>query len=365
MLIPCFVVSALEEDAGKEYLAELEESVGQKLEEALPESATRVLRENGVESFDVGQLAGFSFFGFLGNTLRSVGDYFSAPFRLLASLIGIFLLLALLQACHPPGSKMRAVEDLLGVTSCMVLLSSPVFSCVERTVNVITECSQFLLSFIPVFTGLAAAGGNAVSSAAYSAFLFTAVQVISQISSTVLTPLLCIYLAICIVGTLNTSLHLDEIAQAVKKAVVWTIGLLLTVFVALLSVQSLVGNSADTAAIKTTKFFIGSLIPVFGSAFSDLYNSMHGWLGFIRQITGSFGILVILAAFLPVLLEALAMMVSLQIGQAIGSLFGVESLCRLLRSVLTMLSLLFGLILCFAVMIILSTTILMLMAFGI
>ena len=198
----------------------------------------------------------------------------------------------------------------------------------------------------------------------YSSFLFGVIQVISQISATVLTPLLCIYLAICIVGALNPALKLENASETIKKVVIWSIGLLLTVFVALFSVQSLVSGSADTVATKTTKFFIGSLIPVFGNALSDVFNSVQGCLGLVKQATGSFGVIVAVCTFLPIVIEVLTMILVINLSQIVGDILGAERLGRLLKSISSMLSLLLGLILCFAVMIILSTTIVMLLSIG-
>ena len=361
-------VFALEEDSLKqtqeELTKELETSIAGDLDGNIPDSAKELLGQNGLDGFDAEMISNFQFLDILTGAFELCTDYFTAPFRLFTVLMGIFLLIALLNAVHPPETGMMTVQNIVGISALMLVLSSPVMECINYAVTAITECSQFLLSFIPVFTGVVAASGKPLSSMGYSAFLFGTVQVISQIAATILTPLLCIYLAICIVGALNPTLHLENVAETIKKAAIWIIGLLLTIFVALLSVQSLVSNSADNVATKTTKFFIGSLIPVFGSALSDVFNSVQGCVGFMKQATGSFGVVVSICTFLPIVIEILAMMLVVNLSQMVGNILGVDKLARLLKSVSSMLSLLLGLILCFAVMIILSTTIIMLLSMG-
>ena len=349
----------------EELESELEASIAGDLEGDIPEAAEDLLGKNGMDGFDTGAISSFNFMDILTSAFDFSAGYFTAPFRLFTILIGIFLLIALLNAIHPPESGMLTVQNIIGISALMVVLSSPVIECVNRAVTAITDCSQFILSFIPVFTSVVAAAGKPISSMAYSTFLFGTVQVISQISAAILTPLLCVYLAICIVGALNSTLKLDSVAETIKKVVIWVIGLLLTIFVALLSVQSLVSESADTVATKTTKFFIGSLIPVFGNALSDVFSSVQSCLGFVKQATGSFGIIVAVCTFLPIIIEILVMMLVVNLSQMVGNILGVDRLARLMKSVLSMLSLLLGLILCFAVMIILSTTIIMLLSMGI
>lgn len=368
LLILVIPVYAEEDDDSsktqEELITELETSIDESLGGEIPETAKDLLGQNGIDEFNTETISNFNFLNLLTGIFELGSNYFTAPFRLFTTLMGVFLLVALLGAIHPPGEGMITIQNLIGISALMLALSSPVIECVNHAVSAITECSQFILSFIPVFTSVVAVAGKPMSSLAYSTFLFGTVQVISQIAATILTPLLCIYLAISIVGTLNPSLRLDYVAETVKKTVIWVIGLLLTFFVALLSVQSLVSGSADTVATKTTKFFIGSLIPVFGSALSEAFSSVQGCLGFIKQATGSFGIIVAICTFLPIVLEIIAMMLAINLGQIFGGILGVDRLGRLLKSVSSMLSLLLGLILCYAVMIILSTTIIMFLSMG-
>lgn len=366
LIIPVFAEEGdVVQQTQEELESELEASIVSDLEGDIPEAAEDLLGKNGMDGFDTEAISSFNFMDILTSAFDFSADYFTAPFRLFTILIGIFLLIALLNAIHPPESGMLTAQNIIGISALMIVLSSPVIECVNRAVTAITDCSQFILSFIPVFTSVVAAAGKPISSMAYSTFLFGTVQVISQISATILTPLLCVYLAICIVGALNPTLKLDSVAETIKKAVIWVIGLLLTIFVALLSVQSLVSGSADTVATKTTKFFIGSLIPVFGNALSDVFSSVQGCLGFVKQATGSFGIIVAICTFLPIIIEILVMMLVVNLSQMVGNILGIDRLARLLKSVSSMLSLLLGLILCFAVMIILSTTIIMLLSMGI
>lgn len=360
-------VFAKENDLEKtqdELIGDLETSIAAGLENEIPDAAQNLLEKNGIGQFDVNTISDFNFMDIFKTAFDFGADYFTAPFRLFSVLMGILLLIALLNAIHPPESGTVALQNILGVTALMLVLSSPVIECINKSVSAITDCSRFILSFIPVFTGVVAAAGKPVSSMTYSSFLFGVIQVISQISATVLTPLLCIYLAICIVGALNPALKLENAAETIKKVVIWSIGLLLTVFVALFSVQSLVSGSADTVATKTTKFFIGSLIPVFGNALSDVFNSVQGCLGLVKQATGSFGVIVAVCTFLPIVIEVLTMILVINLSQIVGDILGAERLGRLLKSISSMLSLLLGLILCFAVMIILSTTIVMLLSIG-
>lgn len=137
-------------------------------------------------------------------------------------------------------------------------------------------------------------------------------------------PLLGIFLAFCIAGSLNSQINIGGIISTVKKVVVWTLGFLLTIFVGLLTIRGIVAGSADTVATKTTKFLLGSFVPVVGGALSEALNSVQGCMGVIRSSVGSLGIIVCVLTFLPLLLTILLLMGTLHLSAGVAELMSVE-----------------------------------------
>lgn len=54
---------------------------------------------------------------------------------------------------------------------------------------------------------------------------------------------------------------------------------MMTVFTGLLSIQSIVGTSADTLGVKAAKFVVSNFVPIVGSAVADAYTTMRSGLG--------------------------------------------------------------------------------------
>lgn len=111
------------------------------------------------------------------------------------------------------------------------------------------------------------AGGQPVTATTYNLFLFGTCQVLSRVMSAVIVPCLGVYLAFCLVGSAAPELHITSAASSLKSLVTWAMGLLLSIFVGLLSIQSVVASGADSVTAKTAKFLIGSFIPVVGELF--------------------------------------------------------------------------------------------------
>ena len=187
---------------------------------------------------------------------------------------------------------------------------------------------------------------------------------ISQIAAGTLVPLLGIYFAFCLVGSVNPARDLGGAANLIKNVTVWTLGFLMTVFVGLLSVQGLVSASADTVAVRATKFAIGSLVPVVGSALSEAFNSLQGCVNLLKSSIGAFSVLVTVVTVLPSLIQCLFWKLVLAVSQVVADLFGLAGISKLLKAASTVLTILVSILLLFAMLIIVSSTVMMLIARG-
>ena len=136
-------------------------------------------------------------------------------------------------------------------------------------------------------------------------------------------------------------------------------GLCLTVYVALLTLQSLTAGAADSVGTRTVKFVISSAVPVVGGALSEAYSSLSGCLSLVKNAVGIFGIVVMAAAFLPVLASVGLTMLALNLAGAVGEVLGEARTAGVVKSASAALAVLGGLILCYGMMILSSGAILL------
>lgn len=366
LLLPLVMISAAAAQNTEPLTEDLQSTASDAIDENIPEGAKELLNDSGIQGYDTDILAGFQFNRLFSSIFDYIKENLQRPFFVFGSIIGVLLLSALLNSLNSGGKEMGNAKyyHLVSIMAVMIVVMQPVVDCINHAVKAIYDCSNFVLSFIPVFTGVVAVSGKPISSMAYQSFLFGTIQVISQIASSTLLPLLGMYLAFCVISSLNTTIDLQGFASGIKKLVTWCIVFLLTIFVALLTVQGFVSGSADTVANKTAKFLIGSTIPVVGSALSDAYTSVRGCLGLMRDTIGTFGIIVSLCTFLPVLIETSVIVLVLNLSEVVGRVLGTEKVCAILKAISSVLTLIIGLILCYAIMLIVSTTIIMMISLG-
>ena len=98
------------------------------------------------------------------------------------------------------------------------------------------------------------------------------------------------------VASAVTSFDLKRLTDALYKAIKWALVLAVTVYTGVLSVQTIVANSAEMAGA----------IPIVGSAFSDAFSVIVSGAALVKNGVGAFGLLASLAIFLPLCIKAAA-----------------------------------------------------------
>lgn len=350
-------VSAKQSDAARD---QLDAAGAAELFEDLPQETRALFEELGIAEIDFSSL--------FNTSPRALGEMFlnlmrgklENPLKAALQILGILILLAVFESFQ--NSTSSRTSKVMALTSALffsIVLLPHVIECLSHTCAAISLSSNFMLSFIPVYAAIVAASGNPALALSSQTLLFGFAQGIAQFSSYFLKPSIGILLAFSMISALSPVFDFGGISNTIKKTVTVTLGFLSTVFVGLLSLKGLLAGTADSAATKGAKFLIGSFVPVVGGAVSDALGSIISSLSLVRGAVGAFGILAVLLIALPVFAELLLWLLTLNLCAMGADLFGQGNAAALLRSIASALVIL-GVILLFnAVLLIISTAIML------
>ena len=233
------------------------------------------------------------------------------------------------------------------------------FRSIEQASQALSEGATFMLGFVPVFASIAAGSGSLTSAGVYNIILVLVAEIAVQIASGFLMPMLSLCMALAIVDALNPAISLSSLIEEIKKTVTWCLGLMMTIFVGLLSIQSIIGNSADTLSVKTGKFMVSNLVPVIGGAISDAYTTLKGSFGLLKGGVGGVGIMVILIMVLPTIITIGLNRIAISIASIGADIFNVQGLAKLFKNISSVTSIAFSIVISFSIMFIISTAIIM------
>lgn len=350
----------------EEYNDLLESSGANDLWSELPDDSKAFLEENKINQISPETFLDLNFFDFIKNIGYTVKQSIQYPITILMCTIGVILLYSLINSLKS-NFQNSSYERVFSVVSVMCVSASiiiPIAQMITKTADVIKQISTFLLSFIPIYTGIITASGKPLSAVSYHVSLIGVVQVISSLAATVLVPMLAVYLAFCLIGSTSLHINVDGIARSVKTIVIVVLSFLMTIFVGLLTIQGIVAVSGDSVSMKAAKFALSAFLPVVGAAISEALNSVQGCMTVVKSTVGGFGIVAVVGAFLPSVISILMMQLSLNIAAGVSDMLDTSRITVLLKSASSVLSLLLGILLTFFVLLTVSVTIMLTLGNG-
>ena len=332
-----------------------------ELGEAIPDEARNYLNENSISAEDSAGLMSLSPGKLLHDLFAMAKDRITLPIKLLASLIGVVILCSLLESMQDtvPKSSLSDTFGIVGVIASSTILTVQIGDCISQATQTLHDGSNFMLLYVPIFSSVLAVGGNITSATVYNTIVFGAAQIISQMTSTVFVPMIGSFLALSIVGSIMPELNLISLANAIKSITMWGLGIIMTIFVGLLTVQSFVGTATDTLALKATKFAISAFVPVVGGALSEALNTVQGSMGILKASIGGFGIVAGAMTMLPTIIYVVMIKGSISLAGIVSDIFGTAKLSSLFKSCSATLSIIIALLVSTTLMLIISTTIML------
>lgn len=291
----------------------------------------------------------------------------SKPLRVLSSLLAVILVAALVEGMEDsiPNKSLSKIFGVICVLISVGIIADSVSESISRAAEALDSGGTFMIGYVPVFAGITASSGGVTSAVAYNMLVLLVAQTTVQLSGETIVPALSVCMAMGIVEAINPGFRLSGITEALKKAVSFIMGFIMTVFIGLLSLQSIVGASADTLGVKAAKYVVSNFIPVIGGAVADTYATVKNSLGLLRGGVGFIGIAAIFIMILPPVLDITAMRLVFGAADVAVELFGLSQIKVLVKNTGWILSAVFSILVCFAVMLIIATAILMLVGLNI
>lgn len=371
ILLSSFTVYADTEDA-TEYTAEsiynsqYEQSGADDLLRELTPEVKKQLKDIGVTSPSWQELNSLSFFDIFGSIMNTIQQQSVTPLNCVVKIMGVVMLVALINSVKSSlgSSSLTAVLNSVATLTVSIILIQPVCQTIEYSTTIIKLSADFMLIFIPVMAGIMLTMGQSLQAAGSYTMVMGAGTAVSQISNNILVPLLNTFLGISVVSGISQRVNLNGFCELINKVLKWVLTFTMSVFTAILTMQSIISSSADSAGVKATRFAISSFVPLVGGALSEAYQTVRGCMGMLKSGVGVFAILATGTIYLPAIISCLLWLAAINIAIALAGVFDMGDIIKLLKSVTTVINSLIAILLCCMIIFIVSSAI-MLMAGGV
>lgn len=224
----------------------------------------------------------------------------------LAILIVICSLLKNLQANFMNENVSRIAFYVCYIVIVTILLVS--FGTVVKMGSaIIDQMVGFMYAIIPVLMALLISGGNLTAGGILHPVLLMVVEVTATLIKNLFVPLIFLTTIINIVNNISEKIQLTRLANLIKTVVQWMLGIILTTFIIIVTLQGTLGAVIDGATTKATKFAISTFIPVIGKTLSDAADTVIACTLLIKNAAGVAAMIGILLICVVPLIKIIAL----------------------------------------------------------
>lgn len=211
----------------------------------------------------------------------------------------------------------------------VTLVTQSFLSVLNITKEAIDNLSNFMNLLIPLLTTLILTTGCISISNIFQPTLIFLSSMLGNFFNNFLIPVLLMSITFSIISNISDKVQLDKLSKFFKSSIVWILGILLTVFTCLISVEGTLSSSVDALTAKTTKAAVSNFIPVVGKILGDTTETIIGCSNILKNAVGIIGLIIIVGIVLIPLLKILTLWVTFCLTSAICEIIADNKIVKL------------------------------------
>ena len=344
------------------YDDQLTVSGASQLFDSLPENTKESLERLGITAVNYDTITSLQFGTVINEVSAMLGANSRTPFCGMAACMGIMLLCSMLEGVNSTLSRTRlsSVMNAVGTMCVCTAVAVPLCQTAAKTAEILNGVSGFMLLYIPILSGLMISAGKEISGSAYYTLMMGSAEVIAAVSSKLVSPLVNAFLALTVTSSLSPKMNLSAICEAIYKTAKWVITFTMSIFVTIISLQTVITSSMDNVSRRALRFAVSSFVPVVGGVLGEALTVFGGSLELLKSGAGVFVIIAAAFLFLPVILECIIWQFSLFLLSSASDILGLSQMTRLFRTISKATAMMLALLLCTLTVLIISTVIILL-----
>lgn len=223
--------------------------------------------------------------------------------------------------------------------------------------NSIESLVNFMNILLPILITLLITTGNIVSAGMLEPVILYIITFIGNVIVKIIIPVIMAATALNIVANISDEIKIDKLAKLLNNSIIWILGIVLTIFVAVSSLEGGVTSSVDGVTAKATKAVVANAVPVVGNILKDAVETVIGCSNILKNAIGTVGIIVILAICIIPIVKMLTIMILYYFGAALIETIADEKVVKLLTNIGNTYKVLLGIMISVSVMLIVGIAI--------
>ena len=251
----------------------------------------------------------FNIKGILNNALRFLFKELYQNLGILVKLAVLIVICAILKNLQTSFLKEGVGEIAFYV--CYILIITVLLvsfsTVIKMSAQIINDMVGFMYATIPVLITLVVSGGNITTGGVFQPVMIMLVEVSATVIKNVFIPMIFLSTILNIINNISDKIQLTRLAGFIKPITSWDLGVILTVFIAIVWLQGSLGAVIDGVTSKAAKFAIGTFIPIVGKTLADAADTVIGCTLLIKNAAGLAALLGVLVICIVPLIKIIAL----------------------------------------------------------
>lgn len=179
-----------------------------------------------------------------------------------------------------------------------ILIITVVMTNFSEIITMVRETCTNLVGFmnllVPLLISLMLYTGSITTSGVLEPIILFMINFMGNIIQNVILPFVLIFASLVIISKISDKVQIDKIAKFFKSGIVWFLGIVLTIFVGVVSLEGTLSSSVDGITAKTTKAIVSSAIPVVGKILGDAVDTVLGCGIILKNAVGLLGVIIVI-----------------------------------------------------------------------
>lgn len=256
-----------------------------------------------LEGIDVGTLLDSAIKGKIEdkNIIKSIFDILGDEVRDSLKVMGSILVIVLIHSFLKSISDSLENQSVSQITYYVqyILIATVIMTnfseIIKMTKDTIQSMTAFIHMLIPLLITLMMTTGSIVSANILQPIILFIINFISNIFQSIIVPIILVSTALSIISKISDKIKINQIPSFLKSGTVWLIGIILTIFVGVLSLEGTLSSSVDGITAKATKAAVSNFIPVVGKILGDAVDTVIGCSTILKNAVGIVGLIVIIS----------------------------------------------------------------------
>ena len=247
-----------------------------------------------------------------------------------------------------------------------ILIVTIIMSNFSDIIKLVQDTANNLIGFmnllVPLLITLMIYTGSITTSTVIEPIILFLINFIGNMIQTIIIPLVLVLASFVVISKIADQVQIDKLAKFLKSGIVWFLGIVLTIFVGVVSLEGTLSSSVDGITTKATKAVVSSAIPVVGKILGDAVDTVLGCGIILKNAVGTIGVIVLIGICIAPILKLGILTIAYKLLSTIVQPLADKKITDLLDQMGDVFKILLGILSAIAVMLMIGTTLVLKMS---